>query len=380
MAQPIAAPPKSKATGWLRNPGGPTPEEAKAEMVAASEPVSLTRGTFVPKHLNTTSLPATPPVTPTRVAAQPAAQPAQPARQPASQPAAQSTQDPASQSPISHREVLDELDFVIETYKDNRDNKWHGVIRYKPDASGKTPGSEQYVANSQSELTLKIIKGKAHSTLKIRSLTQSHKMGGRPDLREAHDLEMLKLNNLTIPEFNALPEKSKALLRETAYSNEVLKFKDQFPQYELSSDTGIKNLQAVVNYINKQGWPITVRNLEIGWNDLESANKLEIAEVPALQSVAPIAPSMPSAPAQPVRKRGNFTTGIVPGQSSGQWATGADDDTTRAREASAQANQANGGMTPEQRVRELSKTKEGFETLKREMRKTFKPAQPSYRG
>jgi len=272
------------------------------------------------------------------------------------------------------------LDFVVETYRDNRDNKWHGIIRYKPDASGKTPGTEQYVANSQSELTLKIIKGKAHSTLKIRSLTQSHKMGGRPDLREAHDLEMLKLNNLTIPEFNALPEKSKALLRETAYSNEVLKFKDQYPQYELSSETGIKNLQAVVNYINKQGWPITVRNLEIGWNDLESANKLEIAEVPAMESVAPVAPSIPAVSAQPARKRGNFTTGIVPGQSSGQWATGADDDTTRAREAVTQANQANGGMTAEQRVRELSKTKEGMDILKREMRKTFKPAQPSYRG
>jgi hypothetical protein len=403
MAQAEKIPTYSDAVlrkGFVKGPAGISLEQAKADMLAAKEPVTTTRGgTKVPKFVqrdatrgqggNSPKVAYTPAevadaeeslqsASQTSLPATPAPTPAIPARTPAksapvaTQPAAK---EAAPQSPISHHEVLNELEFMVETYKDNRNGKWYGVITYNPDANGNTPGTERYVADSQTELTLKITKGKAHSTLKIRSLSQAHKMGGRPDLREAHDLEILKLNQLTIPEFNALPDKSKALLRENAYAKEVLTFKDQNPQHELSSETGIKNLQALIGYINKQGWPITVRNLDIAWNDLEAANKLEVPEPTETVSAIPLAPPTPPAPVIPIRKRGS--SALVPGASSGNWASGIDDDGPRARQA-ASANQDT-GMTPE-RVKELSKTSDGMAQLKREMRAGFKPQTPSYRG
>jgi hypothetical protein len=309
--------------------------------------------------------PATPtPAIPARTAAQPAPVAAQP-----------TVKESAPQSPISHHQTFEDVEFMVETYKDNRDNKWYAIVRYNPDGNGNQPGEERFVANSQGELNLKLLKGKANATLKVRSVVQSRKMGGKPDLKETHDLEVLKLNNLTIPEFNALPDKSKALLRENAYAKEVLLFKDQHPQFGLASETGVKNLQAMITYLGKQGWPITTTNLEIAWNDLEAANKLVIpseiiSETPATPTLA-----APPAPVIPIRKRGSSS--LVPGASSGSWANGIDDDGPRAQQA-ANANQ-NTGMTPE-RVKELSKTAEGMSQLKREMRAGFKPQTPSYRG
>ena len=392
MAQPNQIP-KSRPTGWLRNPGGPTVEEAKADLLAAAEPVTTTRGgtkvpTFVQREAtrgqggnsptvayspaeiadadeslrsgSQSSLPATP--APARVAVQPAA------------PAAEPEPQRGKWEPISHREVLDEPQFTIETYKDNRDKKWYGTITYKLDANGNQPGGERYIADSQAELTLKIIKGKAHSTLKIRSLTQSHKLGSKPDLSDYFATELHNTHNLTPAEFNALPPKTRIAITDTMYAAEAMLFKDQHPEYNLGTLDGSKNLQMVIAHVRKQGWPITHRNLEIGWNDLEAAKTIQVVEPsPALtHSTTPIVP------AQPQRKRG--CTSLVPGASSGNWGGGADDDTTRAREAAAQASQSNGGMTPEQRVRELSKTKEGMAQLKKEMRAGYKTAQPSYRG
>ena len=209
MAQATKVPTYSDAVlrkGFVKGPAGISVEQAKAQMESAKESVTLAGGTFTPKHLDSstprsatrgqggnaprvayspaeiadandslqsasqTSVPATPaPAIPARTAAQPGPVAAQPA-----------AKESAPQSPISHHETLNDVEFTVETYKDNRNGKWYGVITYKPDANGKTPGSEQYIADSQTELTLKITKGKAHSTLKIRSLTQAHKMGGRP--------------------------------------------------------------------------------------------------------------------------------------------------------------------------------------------------------
>jgi hypothetical protein len=410
MAQATKVPVYSDAVlkkGFVKGPAGISVEQAKAQMEAAKEPVSLTRGTFTPKHLDPASprlatrgqggnsprvaytpaeiadandslqsasqisLPATPaPAIPARTAAQPL----QPAAPVATQPAAKES---APQSPISHHETFEDVEFTVETYKDNRDRKWYGIVNYKPDVDGNQPGEERFVANTQGELNLKLLKGKANATLKVRNVVRGRKMSGKPELKETHDLEILRLNNLTIPEFNALPEKSKILLRENAYAKEVLAFQDQNPQYRLSSEAGVKNLQAVVGYVIKQGWPITTRNLQNGWDDLEAANKLEVAEPSEVVSVTPAVflPPVPPAPVTPIRKRGS--SALVPGASSGSWANGIDDDGPRAQQA-ANANQ-NTGMTPE-RVKELSKTSEGMAQLKREMRSGFKPQTPSYRG
>jgi hypothetical protein len=383
--------------GFVKGPAGISVEQARAELLAAKETVTTTRGgTKVPAFVqrdatrgqggnsprvaytpaeiadaeeslqsaSQTSLPATPAPIPARTAAQPAPV--------ATQPAAKQS---APQSPISHHETFEDVEFVVETYKDNRDNKWYGLIRFRPNADGSQSGEERFVADSQGELSLKLLKGKANATLKVRSVVRARKMGGNPDLKEAHDLEILKLNQLTVAEFNALPDKSKALLRDNAYSKEFLTFKDSHPEYGLSSETGIKNAQTMIGYLNKQGWPITARNLEIAWNDLEAANKLQIPEPSETASVPSVVSLPPVPPAPPARKRGS--SALVPGGSSGSWANGIDDDGPRARQA-ASANQDT-GMTPE-RITELSKTREGMEQVKRAMRAGFKQQAPSYKG
>jgi hypothetical protein len=111
------------------------------------------------------------------------------------------------------------------------------------------------------------------------------------------------------------------------------------------------------------------------WNDLEAANKLEIPKPSETVAAIPPTPPTPPAPVIPIRKRG--ASALVPGGSSGTWANGIDDDGPRAQQA-ASANQ-NTGMTPE-RVKELSKTTEGMNQLKREMRAGFKQQSPSFKG
>jgi hypothetical protein len=381
--------------GFVKGPAGISVEQAKAELLAAQEPVTSTRGgtkvpTFVQREAtrgqggNSPKVPYTPAeiedaneslkfVAPSPAPAIPPRTAAQPPTPAAAQPAVKESRP---QSPLSHHETFSDLEFVVETYRDIRDGKWYGLINYQPDADGNQPGEERFIADSQAELNLKLLKGKAHGTLKVRSVVRGRKMGGKPELKETHDLEILNLNNLTIPEFNALPDKSKALLRENAYSKEFLIFKDSHPEYGLSSETGIKNAQAMIGYLNKQGWPTTARNLEIAWNDLEAANKLEIPEPSETVSAIPATlPTPPPPPTPPARKRG--TSSLVPGQSSGSWANGIDDDGPRARQA-ASANR-DAGMTTE-RVKELSKTSEGMAQLKKEMRAGFKQQSPSYKG
>jgi hypothetical protein len=385
--------------GFVKGPGGISLEQAKADMLAAQEPVTSTRGgTKVPKFVQRdatrgqggnspkvaytpaeiadaneslqsgaqSSVAATPaPVTPARVAATPS---------PVAQPAANPTvQEAAPQPAISQRLADEESEFFYETYQDNRDGKWYAIVNFKPDANGNQPGAEKFVADNQSELILKILKGKGHSTSKIRSLSQAHKLGGRPDLSEYFAAELQKTHALTVAEFNALPDKSRAALTDTMYAAEAMYFKDQHPEYNLGEPEGAKNLQAVVGYIRKQGWPVTRRNLEIGWNDLEAAKKITVAEpAPALVQTA-----TPVTPAAPRRIRGQSTTGLVPGGSSAEWGGGIDDDGPRAQQAR-NSNPDSNVLTPE-RIKELSKTREGMEQVKRSMRAGFKPQAPTYR-
>ena len=339
MAQPNQIP-KSRPTGWLRSPGGPSPEQARAEMVAAQEPAkTIGGGTKVPAFIqreatrgqggNTpkvaytpaeivdadeslrsasqSSLPATSaPATPARVAVQPATSAA-------AQPVANES---TPRSPMNHHQILDEAEFTVETYKDDRDTKWYGIVNYKPDAYGSQAGTEKFVANSQQELILKLLKGKSHATLKVRSMARSQKLGSTPDLSDYFATELHNTHNLTPAEFNALPPKTRIAITDTMYAAEAMLFKDQHPEYSLGTLDGAKNFQIVIAHVKKEGWPITHRNLEIGWNDLEAAKTIQVVEpTPALpQSAMPI---QPVAPAQPVRKRGS--TGLIPGASSGNW-------------------------------------------------------------
>ena len=405
MAQPIKVPKYSDAVqrkGFIKGPAGISLEQAKADMLAAQEVAHTTAGgDKVPAHIAKaqatrgqggnspkvdytpqeiadaneslqsgaqSSLPATPatPPTPARVAASPAPATVEPA-----------AKESAPQPAISHRFASEESEFFYETYRDNRDGKWYGIVDFKLDANGNQPGAEKFVADNQSELILKILKGKGHSTAKIRTLAQVIKKGGRPDLSEYFAAELQKAHGFTVEEFNALPEKTRATLTDRMYADEIYAFKDLRPEYQLSTPEGKQNLEAVVNYLRKQNWPITRRNLQMGYTDLELAQQI-IPVAPAITT--PSASVTSTAPAAPRRIRGQFTTGLVPGASSGNWAGGSDDDAVRAQEASARKNAGTGGLTPEQRIKELSKTAEGMAQVKKEMRAGFKPQAPSYRG
>jgi hypothetical protein len=292
-------------------------------------------------------------------AAEPAAD--QPARVPADQPSKRLV------------ESGEERDFRYDVFVEK--GEWVAELRYKRRADGSTHGTERFVAGSQRELMVKLVRGKGNATLKVNEVVRGQKLGNRPDMSNVFEKELLETHNLSVEQFNALPVESRGAITDSMQANQAMLFKEHHQELHLDTATGVKNLQAVVAYLRKQNWPITERNLSIGWQDLSADNKIEDVE-----SSVPIAPTVPvlaasstpvvSVPVKPPRKRGS--TGLIPGQSSAGWGGGADSERVRASDAS-KTNQGSGTVTPEaKRMRDLFKTPEGIATAKREMRATFK--------
>jgi hypothetical protein len=244
--------------------------------------------------------------------------------------------------------IVENSEFVGKIYRDGKE--WVAEISYKNGA-----GTERFTANSKDDLMLKVLEGKGHGTVKVREVVKENKRrllyGDENDTWDFFFDEVKASHNLTVEQYNALPAESRALIQDTIQAQQILAFQQDWPEYYATA----RNFEKIGKYLNKRGWPLTRRNLELAYKDLTADEELDLRPVlsvakvdaaPAapepVQSVATVvedstpAPAAPAAPAPApvVRKRG--TTGLIPGSSSVSSVDGAPkaEDGNKSRELS----------------------------------------------
>ena len=287
----------------------------------------------------------------TVVASQPLAEPNQVAVVDEIPPAAEPEPEPVAAPEPPARVAADEPnqvktvetnEFTARMYRDGKE--WVADITYKNGA-----GQERFTANSKDELMLKVLEGKGHGTVKVREVVKEQKRrllyGDENDTWDFFFAEVKESHGLTVEQYNALPEASRALIQDTIQAQQILAFQQNWPEYYATQ----KNFEKIGKYLNKRGWPLTYRNLELAYKDLTADDELDLRPAqrvdvapqaaPEVQA-QPVAPKVedstpvvaaPAAPAATVvRKRG--TTGLIPGSSS----VSSIDGTTRAEDGTKQ--------------------------------------------
>lgn len=324
--------PYSKALrkGFLKHgeEGLPSVEDLKKEMIAAREPVKTTkRGVIEPSFRGIGGAPKnavqpTPQQTPERI-------PAQPAEEVEEIPVVESPIEDQIAPPAQpmKEEKIETEKFVAQIYRDG--NEWIGEITYKPEAfGGRAPGTEKFKAGSKDGLILSLLKGKGSATLNVREANQKLKEGFTPDTWEKFFYGKVQTaHGMSKTQYDALPKESRAQIQDTIQGNEIMEWQKICPEYY----TAPENFKLIADYLNKNGWPISVRNLTKAYSDLKGQLTPHPDFIPfTVPVVAPVvAPVVTAAPASipaqvhgqaPVgmppglRKRGS--TGLIPGRSS----------------------------------------------------------------
>lgn len=323
--------------------GGPSVEEARAAMIAAKEPVATSSvirkhgDVKVPKFIaQDTSLTRAQQSAEAYVVPASQPQPQQPQRQPAQEvkPVQQVEAEkgiippaaPVSQNTNQKIQKIETDDFTAEVSHDG--SQWVAHLVYKNGG-----GQERWTAKTQMELNLKLLTGKGHATMKVRETNERLKTAAVPDTWNVlYDL-IRNTHGISTAEFNALSNQSRLAMQETVEAAQAIEFMKIAPEYYPSA----KNEDALLGFIHKSNWPVTIKNLVIAFRELTTERKLETGpsnsapattpspvptpaptpvvktEIPVVPETAPpVAPRPTSVPV--VRKR--IATGIVPGSSS----------------------------------------------------------------
>lgn len=244
----------------------------------------------------------------------------------AATPAAPVERVPVEQ-PSDRRIRQEDKSFVVEIYRNGKE--WAAELTYKNGA-----GTELFTANSKDDLMLKLAVGKANASLKVRKLVRDGKLGNKPDSWDFFFEQVKESHGLTVEQYNALPEASRALVQDTIQAQQILAFTETHPEYYATAN----NFKTIADWLNNKEIPLTMHNLELAYNDLIEDELLEVRPKPAASAAAtvPVVPVAPvvedsapavAAPASPVptvvatappatapRKRGS--TGLIPGSSS----------------------------------------------------------------
>ena len=242
---------------------------------------------------------------------------------------------PVAEAPVSESSSNDrrtrheDKNCTVEMFRDGRE--WVAELSFKNGA-----GTERFTATSKDELLLKLAIGKANASLKVRDTVRRMKLGDKPDGWDYFFKQIKESHNLTVEQYNALPEESRALAQDLVQAQQIIAFKETYPNYYATD----KNFKYIAEYLNNREWPLTLHNLELAYSDLTEDEILELrpkpvehAPVAPVQSSAPTvvptpedsvveAPTAPAAPAAPavapnapvVRRK--VLTGLVPGSSS----------------------------------------------------------------
>lgn len=226
-------------------------------------------------------------------------------------------------------DVIDDEHFRITINRAGRD--WVAELTFKNGA-----GAERFQAPNYRELIRKLTVAKANATLKIRRLVEIERLGRNFDSWDVFANMAFKDHGVSAEEYQKMPEAAQNLWIDQVQAVYAQEFLDTTPGYYKTPE----NFRRLVQYLNKEKKPMTLRNLKIAYRDLTDDELLELRPVEkevvaqATASAAPTptvtAPATVSATADsvaqapvstatpqtqaPVRKRGS--TGILPGQSS----------------------------------------------------------------
>lgn len=206
-------------------------------------------------------------------------------------------------------ERVETKDFVGELKQEN--GQWVGEIRYKNGA-----GTEKFTAPTQRALTLKILEGKGHASLKVRKVIREQKYGIETD-------KSYVFEGLTQEEYDSLPDRARQELLDKKAMEAAIAWKRDHPEYINTNE----NWTTIKKFLDNKELPYTYNNLEYAYSILTEDEQLElrepvVVETPKSEDSAPavvkeqIAPAVvpETAPVVQPRKRG--TTGLQPGFSS----------------------------------------------------------------
>lgn len=219
---------------------------------------------------------------------------------------------------IQEPERIETARFTAEIRQEN--GEWAAEIVYKNGG-----GTEKFTAPSRKALTLKLLEGKAHGTLKVREVVRREKYG--TELDKSYDLP----DGLSSEEFAAMPQAAKNALIDTVATSQAILFQREHPEYYGTDENSIK----IQKFLSKRDLPYTARNLAYAFEELMDSEELDVRPipkelVPSVSTITPkledstpvvVAPIAASAatpvaatPVVVVRKRG--TTGLRPGDTS----------------------------------------------------------------
>lgn len=340
-------------------------EEAREKMISAAEPVRTAKGTFVPKHVQTAARPVS---AEAFVVEAPIAQTVQTAEPSAPSQSMEPVQDaqPTPRTPIPSRVPTerkrfrdDQKGFTVEIWQER--GHWVAEISYDRDLDGTTPGAERFEASSQAELMMRLAAGKANATRFVRKANRQLKTAQVPDSWDYFYSLLKSSHNLTKAQFDALPKESRAAIQDAIQAIQIQEWLKTTPEYVESPE----NFQKICDYLNKEGIPISVKNLSMAWRSLREDRLIETAAVSTVSAakVKPTVPSQPPVVASPVatiptaapsatappRKRGAYG-GLIPGNGSAVLSNTAKEE-------------SDGGMT-EAELRALVSTPEGMKQLR----------------
>src|SRR5271157_2417584 len=254
---------------------------------------------------------------------------------------------PVSTPVVPRVERIETSQFVGEIKQEG--GKWVAELRYKTGG-----GTERFVKNTKNDLMLALLEGKGHATLRVHKAVRREKLGWS-ELDRQYPLPEW----CTTKDFEEMSDKQQNALLYTIASEQIVMFNDAHPEFYKTP----KNAQALNDFLTEHKLPITLRNLEYAFEDLQETDQendkkfldyrpvVEPArEVPpssalvpapvqtdsapatAAPAVAPATVSVAAVPAVTVRKRG--TTGLQPGQSSSASELGGLEDGGTPREPS----------------------------------------------
>ena len=338
--------PKGKPTGFAKfGPGGPSVEEAKAAAIDAGEVAKTTRlGEIVPKWVQNS---------PTAAAQ----------RAPATGHVEEfeQTRVPQAQSPRAvpvevdtMRQRFEDNDFVIEIFREK--NIWVAEINYRLNENGQA-GIERFEASSHDELMMKMAKGKAAATKKIRQQNRQLKEGFSAD-----DWNFFwSLSNLTQAEADKLPATARETVVDATQVTQIKAFWESTPEAARTREEYV----ALEAFMKKGNQPVTIRNLQHALRELIADGVLVSALAPAATSVqapvysAPAPPQVAPAVAAPEQRKRGGVSGLVPGRSSAS--------------AAPDVSQNDGSESEAVRARRLASTPEGMKALRREAIPSLNP-------
>lgn len=206
-------------------------------------------------------------------------------------------------------ERVETKEFVGELKQEN--GQWVGEIRYKNGA-----GTEKFTAPTQRALTLKILEGKGHASLKVRKVIREQKYGIETD-------KSYVFEGLTQEEYDSLPDRARQELLDKKAMEAAIAWKRDHPEY-INTD---ENWRTIKKFLDVKELPYTYKNFDYAYSILTEDEQLElkepvVVETPKSEDSAPVvvketpAPAVVPEPAPVLQPRKRGTTGLQPGFSS----------------------------------------------------------------